>query len=83
MVQNPWHALNLFNMVLANNRIAVLVVDNRGSANRGKKFASMPRFRMGEIELQDQLAALDQALARFPQLDSSRVGFGDSTTEAS
>jgi dipeptidyl-peptidase-4 len=75
MVQDQWQALNLFDMVLANNGIAVLVVDNRGSANRGKKFASALRFRMGEIELQDQLAALDQALARFPQLDSSRVGF--------
>lgn len=75
MVQNQWNALNLFDMVLANNGIAVLVVDNRGSANRGKKFTSAPRFRVGEIELQDQLAALDQALDRFPQLDSSRVGF--------
>ncbi len=75
MVQNVWQNLNLFDMVLANNGIAVLVVDNRGSANRGKKFASVTRFRLGEIELQDQLAALDQALARFPQLDSARVGF--------
>jgi dipeptidyl-peptidase 4 len=75
MVQNQWKALNLFDMVLANNGIAVLVVDNRGSANRGQKFTSAPRFRVGEIELQDQLAALDQAMARFPQLDSSRVGF--------
>lgn len=75
MVQNEWKALNLFDMVLANNGIAVLVVDNRGSANRGKKFTSAPRFRLGEIELQDQLAALDQAFERFPQLDSSRVGF--------
>jgi dipeptidyl-peptidase-4 len=75
MVQNVWQALNLFDMVLANNGIAVLVVDNRGSANRGKKFASALRFRMGEIELQDQLAALDQALARFHQLDAARVGF--------
>jgi dipeptidyl-peptidase 4 len=75
MVQNVWQNLNFFDMVLANNGIAVLVVDNRGSANRGKKFASVPRFRLGEIELQDQLAALDQALAHFPQLDPTRVGF--------
>ena len=75
MVQNRWLALDLFDLVLANHGIAVLVVDNRGSANRGQKFTGAIRLRMGEVELKDQMAALDQALARYPQLDSSRLGF--------
>ncbi|HXB20706.1 MAG TPA: prolyl oligopeptidase family serine peptidase, partial [Candidatus Solibacter sp.] len=29
----------------------------------------------GETELKDQLAALDQALTRFPQLDATRLGW--------
>jgi dipeptidyl-peptidase-4 len=50
-------------------------VDNRGMGNRGRKFA-MPAFHhLGEVELADNLAALDQALERFPQLDRTRLGW--------
>jgi len=75
MVQNRWSPTILFDLVLANKGMAVLVVDNRGSGNRGKKFSSAILLHMGEVELRDQLTALDQALARFPKLDAARVGF--------
>jgi dipeptidyl-peptidase-4 len=55
--------------------IAVLVVDNRGMGARGRKFATVLRHNFGKIELKDQLAALDQALQKFPQLDGSRLGW--------
>jgi dipeptidyl-peptidase-4 len=42
---------------------------------RGKKFASVIMHNFGETELKDQLAALDQALTRFPQLDGTRLGW--------
>src|SRR5258708_27188153 len=42
---------------------------------RGKKFASVVFHNFGETELKDQLASLDQALAKFPQLDASRLGW--------
>jgi dipeptidyl-peptidase-4 len=64
----------LFDEILMRDGIAVLKVDNRGMGNRGKNFAAAMMHNFGEVELRDQLAALDQALARFPQLDGNRVG---------
>ena len=74
-VRDTWVNDTLFDQVLARDGIAVLRVDNRGMGHRGQKFAAALRHNFGEVELQDQLTALDQALARFPQLDGSRLGW--------
>jgi dipeptidyl-peptidase-4 len=75
-VQDKWGGANfLFNQILMRDGIAVLVVDNRGMGARGKKFAAVLIHNFGEIELKDQLAAIDQALQKFPQLDGSRMGW--------
>jgi len=75
-VQDRWGGANfLFNQILMRDGIAVLVVDNRGMGARGKKFAAVLIHNFGEIELKDQLAAIDQALQKFPQLDGSRMGW--------
>jgi dipeptidyl-peptidase-4 len=73
-VRNQWSEANLFNMLLAKRGMAVLIVDNRGSGNRGKKFSEVVWKDLGRTELKDQLASLDQALAAFPQLDGKRLG---------
>jgi dipeptidyl-peptidase 4 len=74
-VQDAWGGTNaLFHQLLANEGFAIFSVDNRGTPNRGKKFSAATRLQSGPIELKDQLAALDQLLAQFPQLDRSRVG---------
>jgi dipeptidyl-peptidase 4 len=52
-----------------------LKVDNRGMAGRGKAFAVASMRKFGQVELADQLAALDQALAANPALDANRIGF--------
>jgi len=65
----------LFNEVLAQEGIAVLTVDNRGMAGRGRAFASVVRREFGKTEIQDQLSVLSQALERYSALDKSRVGF--------
>ena len=65
----------LFDQILARQGFAVLKVDNRGMANRGKAFAMPIKHNLGENELNDQMAALKQALQEYPQLDASRVGF--------
>jgi dipeptidyl-peptidase-4 len=64
-----------FDEIMAQRGFAILKVDNRGMGGRGRKFATVTRGKLGEIELRDQLAALDQVLARFPQLDASRLGW--------
>jgi dipeptidyl-peptidase-4 len=65
----------LFNQVLAREGIAVLSVDNRGSAGRGRAFAGVVRGEFGKTEIKDQLDALGQALERYPALDQDRAGF--------
>jgi dipeptidyl-peptidase-4 len=75
-VLNFWEPRGLlFNEILMKDGIAVLVVDNRGMGGRGKKFTGALMRNFGEVELKDQLAALDQALSKFPQLDGSRLGW--------
>jgi len=75
-VRDAWGGAGfLFNQILMRDGIAVLVVDNRGMGARGKKFATALMHNFGEVELKDQLAAIDQALERFPQLDGTRLGW--------
>jgi dipeptidyl-peptidase-4 len=75
IVQDAWGGTNaLFHQILANEGFAVFAVDNRGTPNRGKKFSAATRLQFGGVELKDQLTALDQLYAQFPQLDRTRTG---------
>jgi dipeptidyl-peptidase-4 len=75
-VRDAWGAASfLFDQILARRGFAVLHVDNRGMANRGKAFAAPVKNHLGPTELDDQLAALKQTLEQYPQLDGSRLGF--------
>jgi dipeptidyl-peptidase 4 len=74
-IRDFWIGYDLFDQILARQGFAVLHVDNRGMANRGKAFALPIKHHLGPVELSDQLAAIKQALEQFPQLDSSRVAF--------
>jgi dipeptidyl-peptidase 4 len=78
-VQNSWgsesgSSRGLFHQLLAKEGYAIFSVDNRGTPNRGKKFSAAIRNQFGGLELKDQIAALDQLLAQYPQLDRNRVG---------
>jgi dipeptidyl-peptidase-4 len=74
LVRDSWRTVSLLDQVMAQRGFAILKVDNRGSGNRGKNFAAATHGNFGAVELKDQLAALDQALARYPQLDRNRIG---------
>ncbi len=74
-VQDAWGGSNaLFHQILANQGFAIFSVDNRGTPNRGKKFSAATRLQSGPIEQKDQLSALDQLYAQFPQLARTRTG---------
>jgi dipeptidyl-peptidase-4 len=66
--------VGLFHQLLASRGIAVFMVDNRGTPGRDRKFQTAIRHKFGEVELADQMAALDQLFARYPQLDPTRQG---------
>ena len=64
---------NAFDEILARKGFAIFAVDNRGTPGRDRKFQTAIRHEFGAIELKDQLTALDQLLAQYPQLDSNRI----------
>ncbi len=75
VVLNQWiEDTGLFHEILAQQGFAVFSVDNRGTPGRDRKFQTSIRHEYGAIELKDQLTALDQLFAQYPQLDRSRVG---------
>jgi dipeptidyl-peptidase 4 len=62
-----------FDEILARKGFAIFSVDNRGTPGRDRKFQTAIRHEFGAIELKDQLTALDQLLAQYPQLDKDRI----------
>jgi len=64
---------NAFDEILARKGFAIFAVDNRGTPGRDRKFQTAIRHEFGAVELKDQLTALDQLLAQYPQLDASRI----------
>jgi dipeptidyl-peptidase-4 len=62
-----------FDEILARKGFAIFAVDNRGTPGRDRKFQTATRHQFGAIELKDQLTALDQLLAQYPQLDKDRI----------
>jgi dipeptidyl-peptidase-4 len=74
-VRNKWpDTRELFHEMLAQKGFAVFTLDNRGTPGRDRKFQTAIRREFGEIELKDQLTALDQLFAQYPQLDRGRLG---------
>jgi dipeptidyl-peptidase-4 len=75
-VRNEWGGRPfLLQQYLARRGFAVLIVDNRGMANRGRDFNGWLKKKLGDVELADQLAALDQVLKRVPMLDPKKIGW--------
>jgi len=62
-----------FDEILARKGFAIFSLDNRGTPGRDCKFQAAIRHEFGAIELKDQLTALDQLLAQYPQLDKDRM----------
>ncbi len=73
-IRDSWGG-QAFNEVLAQHGFAVLDVDSRGTGGRGREFEQAAYRNFGPVQFSDQIAALDQILARYPQLDAKRVGW--------
>ena len=72
-VKRAWEVtVELLRQYLAQQGAAVLVVDNRGTANRGTAFESALDGRLGNLEVDDQSAAVRQ-LAERGEVDPDRV----------
>jgi dipeptidyl-peptidase-4 len=74
LVVDAWGGTTgLFHQLLLRKGFAIFTVDNRGTPNRGRAFSAAIRHQFGAIELKDQLGALNELLAQYPQLDKDRV----------
>jgi dipeptidyl-peptidase-4 len=74
--KNRWGGRGwFFDQLLAEHGFAVLHVDNRGMAGRGRAFEQAAYHNFGPPQLADQLAAVDQVLAKYPQIDGHRMGW--------
>ena len=73
-VHNGWGS-PIFDELLAQHGFAVLNVDSRGGGGAGREFQQVAYHDFGAVQLADQMAALAQALKRYPQLDAERVGW--------
>jgi dipeptidyl-peptidase-4 len=74
LVTDAWEGTNgLFHQRLLRKGFAIFTVDNRGTPNRGRDFSASIRHEFGAIELKDQLAALQELLSQYPQLDQDRM----------
>src|SRR6267143_1647511 len=74
MVLKGWGGSSeLFDQILIRKGFALFAVDNRGTPGRDRKFQTAIRHEFGAIELKDQLTALDELFAQYPQLDRERM----------
>jgi dipeptidyl-peptidase 4 len=75
-VTGKWNVRErLFDQVLVQSGFAVLHVDNRGMGGRGRDFAQAAYHDFGPVQLGDQIAALDETLRAYPELDAKRLGW--------
>jgi len=73
-VKRAWEmTVSPLRQLLARSGAAVVVVDNRGTANRGVAFEAILDRWLGKAEVADQAAAVRQLAARG-ELDIGRVG---------
>jgi dipeptidyl-peptidase 4 len=73
---NSWRGKGFFfDQLLAEHGFAVLRVDNRGMAGRGRDFEQVAYHNFGPPQFADQMASIDQVLAKYPQLDAHRMGW--------
>jgi dipeptidyl aminopeptidase/acylaminoacyl peptidase len=74
----PWdYAGNIFSWeagALAQMGFVVMLLDARGTPNRSKAFQDYNYGRIGQTEIVDHVAALRQAAAARPYMDTSRMG---------
>ncbi len=73
-VKNTWHTANdYWYMMLAQQGYIVACVDGKGTGFKGAKFKKATQNDLGNLEVQDQIAAAKQ-LGALPHIDASRIG---------
>ncbi|CAD5209832.1 unnamed protein product [Bursaphelenchus xylophilus] len=72
IVKDSWLTISQFLKFIAAG-YAIVLVDGRGSANRGIKFESHIKGRLGQVEVEDQVYVLKTLASKNMLLDMDRV----------
>jgi dipeptidyl-peptidase-4 len=64
----------LLHQWIADRGAVVVCLDNRGTPRRDRAWERAIKGRLGDVPLDDQVAGLQALGARYPELDTSRVG---------
>uniref|UniRef100_A0A8C7U499 dipeptidyl-peptidase IV n=1 Tax=Oncorhynchus mykiss TaxID=8022 RepID=A0A8C7U499_ONCMY len=74
LVNNTFKGIKYLRLnTLASLGYAVVVIDGRGSCQRGLKFEGALKNKMGQVEIEDQVEGLQYVSERFNFVDLSRV----------
>uniref|UniRef100_A0A3P9J7H9 dipeptidyl-peptidase IV n=1 Tax=Oryzias latipes TaxID=8090 RepID=A0A3P9J7H9_ORYLA len=74
LVNNSYKGVKYLRLnTLASLGYAVLVIDGRGSCQRGLKFEGAVKDKMGQVEIEDQVEGLHYAAGKYKFVDLSRV----------
>ncbi|XP_028672429.1 dipeptidyl peptidase 9 [Erpetoichthys calabaricus] len=74
LVNNSFKGVKYLRLnTLASLGYAVVVVDGRGSCQRGLNFEGALRNRMGQVEIEDQVEGLQYVAEKYKFVDMSRV----------
>ncbi|KAE8618444.1 hypothetical protein XENTR_v10009385 [Xenopus tropicalis] len=75
LVNNRFKGVKYFRLnTLASLGYVVVVIDNRGSCHRGLKFEGAFKYKMGQVEIDDQVEGLQYLAAKHSFIDLDRVG---------
>jgi len=73
-VRRDWGGSFPLDQWIADHGYVVLVLDGRGTPGRGRDWERVIKGNLIDIQLADQVAGLQAAGARYPEMDLSRVG---------
>jgi len=74
LVTNKWlGGARLWEQYMAQRGYLMFILDNRGSANRGKEFEAVIHRQCGQPEMADQMKGVD-FLKSLPYVDANRIG---------
>ena len=71
--RDPWGAY-LLDQWIADHGFVVLTLDGRGTPGRGRAWERVIKGNLIDVQLADQVAGLQAAGARYPEMDLSRAG---------
>ncbi|XP_042562511.1 dipeptidyl peptidase 9 isoform X2 [Clupea harengus] len=74
LVNNSYKGVKYLRLnTLASLGYAVVVIDGRGSCQRGLKFEGALKNKMGQVEIEDQVEGLEYVAEKYKFVDMSRV----------